>query len=193
MSPQFATSHADEGLSTTVPARPSEGEIRAFRACAGSFATGVCIVSSEAGGVPAGMTLNSFASVSLDPFLVLVSLMADSRTSHAVHESGRYSVSVLAAGQRRVALAFARRGQAFPLDQVERTDFGFEVPSAVAHIHCQVHDSTRISDHDLVIGKVVDFSMRAGPPLVFHAGRFGRLHREDSAMPDPGLLERFGW
>ena len=51
-----------------------------FRDVVGAFATGVTVVTSRVGDTFAGMTLNSFTSVSLDPLLVLVSLAHGTRT-----------------------------------------------------------------------------------------------------------------
>ena len=78
---------------------PSEALVSAFRGCVGEFATGVAVVTAEHEGVPAGMTLNAFTSVSLDPLLVLVSLGSGSRTLHATTASGRFAVSILQRGQ----------------------------------------------------------------------------------------------
>src|SRR5205823_12915913 len=76
-----------------------------FREVVGAFATGVTVVTSRVGDLHAGMTLNSFTSVSLDPLLVLVSLAHGTRTLEVVHRSGRYAVNVLHRRQRDVALA----------------------------------------------------------------------------------------
>src|SRR5690242_14840339 len=92
----------------------------AFRSCVGAFATGGCIVTAEGPVGPAGMTLISFTSVSLDPLLVLVSLARGARTHRAICDARRFAVSVLGARQREVALAFARRGADFPEEHVER-------------------------------------------------------------------------
>ena len=67
----------------------------AFRRCVGSFPTGVCVVVAEHEGRPAGMTLNSFTSVSLDPLLVLVSLAHGTRTLDTVRRAGRFAAGPL--------------------------------------------------------------------------------------------------
>src|SRR6476646_5016598 len=91
------------------------GELRLdFRECVGAFATGVTVVTTHAQGQPAGMTLNSFTSVSLDPLLVLVSLAHATRTLEAIKSSKRFTVNVLHRNQRDVALAFAKPGAPFP-------------------------------------------------------------------------------
>src|SRR5919205_336297 len=94
-------------MSATVPAF-------AFRDCVGEFATGVTVVTAEHDGRPAGMTLNAFTSVSLQPLLVLVSLGHGSRTLETVRASGRLAVSVLHRHQREVAIAFASPGAPCP-------------------------------------------------------------------------------
>lgn len=66
------------------------------------------------------MTLNSFTSVSLEPLLVCVSLARASRTLEILRRDGQFGISVLHAGQRDVARAFAQRGATFPDELTER-------------------------------------------------------------------------
>jgi len=84
-------------------------EQRDFRDCVAAFATGVCVVTTHRHNRPAGMTLNSFTSVSLDPMLILVSLAHNTRTLETVAASERFAVSILHRRQRDTALAFAKR------------------------------------------------------------------------------------
>jgi flavin reductase (DIM6/NTAB) family NADH-FMN oxidoreductase RutF len=174
----------------TIPAR-------AFRDSVGEFATGVTVVCAEhPTGGPAGMTLNAFTSVSLDPLLVLVALGHGSRTLDALRASGRLAVSVLHRGQRDVAIAFATPGAAFPAERVERSHDGYlVVRGAAATPHCTVAEVRRAGDHDLVLGEVVGMSHHGGEPMVFHRGRFGGLLTD--ALVPPGhpisLDEGAGW
>ena len=169
---------------------------RAYRDCAGEFATGVTVVIAEHDGEAAGMTLNSFASVSLDPLLVLVSLGHGSRTLYAVQASGRFTISVLGREQREVAIDFATAGAPFPRRHVTRAYAGFMVVAgAAATLQCILRQVVRAGDHDLVLGIVVGITHHGGEPLIFHRGRFGGLVA-DAAVP-PGhpiaLVEGAGW
>lgn len=169
---------------------------RAFRDAVGEFATGVTVVIARHGDRPAGMTLNSFTSISLDPLLVLVSLGHGSRTLEIVRAGGRMAISVLHRAQRDVAIAFATPSAPFPAEHVETTHDGFlVVRGAAATYHCHVREVIRAGDHDLVLGEVTAITHHGGEPLVFHRGRFGGLATD--ALVPPGhpiaLSEGAGW
>lgn len=171
---------------------PSE----AFRGCVGEFATGVTVVIAEHEEDAAGMTLNAFASVSLDPAVVLVSLGHGSRTHGMVSASGRFAVSVLGRGQQDVAIDFATPGAPFPRRHVVRTfDDFLVVGGAMASHHCQVKEVIREGDHDVVIGSVVGITHGGGEPLIFHRGRFGGISADASVPPGHpiALDEGGGW
>jgi 3-hydroxy-9,10-secoandrosta-1,3,5(10)-triene-9,17-dione monooxygenase reductase component len=166
-------------MTAPVPARPvdqpSAISPAAFRACVGEFATGVTVVTAGTGEDAAGMTLNSFVSVSLDPLMVLVSLAHDSRTLAALEPVGMFAVSFLKRSQREIALRFARRGAGFPHYLVEEHDRCLFVRDALGHLACRVVSRVPAGDHDLVIGQVVTLRHDEGEPLVFHRGRLGGL------------------
>jgi flavin reductase (DIM6/NTAB) family NADH-FMN oxidoreductase RutF len=156
----------------------------------------VCVVTAEHGGRPAGMTLNSFTSVSLEPLLVLVSLGHGARTLEVVRAAGRYAISMLHRGQRQVAVDFASRGGAFPEMHVRRTGDGFVlVRHALAWLTCEVDSMVPAGDHDVVLGRVLDFGSTAGEPLVFYAGQFGGVAADTRAPAGftQFLDEGIGW
>ena len=167
-----------------------------FRSCVGEFATGVTVVASEHDGVPAGMTLNAFMSVSLDPLLVLVSLAHGSRTLNVVRRSGRFAVSVLEREQREAAVALATPGAPFAEEHMTKTPDGFVVArGAAATQHCEVEQITQAGDHDLVLGRVVGITHSGGEPLIFHKGRFGGIVVDATVPPGTALAieEGAGW
>jgi flavin reductase (DIM6/NTAB) family NADH-FMN oxidoreductase RutF len=174
----------------------SEALVGAFRGCVGEFATGVTVVTAEHEGTAAGMTLNSFTSVSLDPLLVLVSLADGSRTLHATRPSGRFAVSILGRAQADVALDFSQPWAPFPVGRVERDREGFlAVIGAVAVLRCEVERIEDAGDHALVLGEVVSIAHGGGEPLLFHRGRFGGFE-VDTTVPAGhpiAIEEGFGW
>src|SRR4051794_4662170 len=142
-----------------------------FRAAASRFSTGVTVVtSSGADGVPAGMTANSFTTVSMQPPTVLVSLRRG-RTWQAVTESSRYAVNVL----RAEDVAICRHFAGAPLPQgapalIDRDGF-LLLPQAIAQFGCEVISAIEIADHTLFIGEVRWCRHQDGLPLAFYASR----------------------
>jgi flavin reductase (DIM6/NTAB) family NADH-FMN oxidoreductase RutF len=180
---------------TTETVAAGDATIRAFRDCVGEFATGVTVVTAEHDGVRAGLTLNSFTSVSLDPLIVLISLGLGSRTLRSVRASGRFGLSILGRDQRDVAVDFAERDRRFAEEHVERVDGVLVVRGAVATLRCRVREIVRAGDHDLVLGEILGFRHGGGEPLVFHRGRFGGVE-PDAVVPSGhpiGVNEGAGW
>src|SRR5258708_19225824 len=71
---------------------------RDFRNALGTYATGVTIITAAgAGGKPYGITCNSFASVSLNPPLVLWSLLIFSTSISAFQNPSHFSANVIPA------------------------------------------------------------------------------------------------
>jgi flavin reductase (DIM6/NTAB) family NADH-FMN oxidoreductase RutF len=158
-----------------MPGLPGPRELRdAF----GSFATGVTVVTAiKPSGEPVGVTVNSFASVSLDPPLVLWCLQHSSTSVEAFTPGRRFNVNVLASDQRRVALQFASKAPGkFPQGARLAPDSPPpRLPGCVRLLECVVETVHDAGDHRLVVGRVRAVEGGAGEPLVFHAGRFGRF------------------
>src|ERR1700692_4146982 len=85
---------------------------RDFRNALGSYATGVTIITvAGADGKPYGLTCNSFASVSLNPPLVLWSLVLYSTSLSMFQNAGHFAVNVLGASQQALANKFAKSSE----------------------------------------------------------------------------------
>jgi flavin reductase (DIM6/NTAB) family NADH-FMN oxidoreductase RutF len=169
------------------PARPaglaSAGDANAFRNAMGSFPTGVTVVTVASGDASNyGMTVNSFASVSLDPMLVLVCLNQTSRGISLIERAGAFAVNVLSAGQQDLARWFANRHR--PAGSTMFDGVPFEpgatgspvLVDATASFDCRLRQSHRAGDHLIVLGEVVALIHRPQlEPLIFHAGTYKSL------------------
>ncbi|MEW5422908.1 flavin reductase family protein [Amorphus sp. 3PC139-8] len=150
------------------------------RAC-GQFATGVAVVATRSGGRPIGMTINSFASVSLEPPLVLWSLRNSAHSRTAFARADGFSISILAAPQIDLARRFAgSHDDPFEGVAIETSSGLPLISGALAHLVCEtrrIHDG---GDHQILVGEVTDLAVFGGEPLVFVAGRFatGLSHLE---------------
>jgi flavin reductase (DIM6/NTAB) family NADH-FMN oxidoreductase RutF len=147
----------------------------ALRNALGQYATGVAIVTTLDGeGRPTGLTVNSFASVSLDPPLVLWSLALTSACGPAFAACSHFAVNVLTAAQVALANRFATNGIDKFADVIWTPGLGgvpllagagavFECSNAAAHAG---------GDHTIFIGQVERFAHGEPAPLIFHAGRY---------------------
>jgi len=138
----------------------SEIDPKELRNAFGAFMTGVTVVTTATGdGVPLGFTANSFASVSLEPPLLLV-CPAKSLSCHGVFQDrDHFAVNILAEGQQTVSNLFAGPSEdRFAEVDWNRSDLGNPILSGVAaSFDCTVHQRIEAGDHTILIGEVKDF------------------------------------
>ncbi len=149
-----------------------------FRQVMGSFASGVVVVTAEAESGPVGITCQSFASLSLDPALVLFCPSSSSWAWGEIRRAGRFCVNVLAEEQDELALVFASRScDKFAGIPFETAPSGAPVlTGAAAWIDCDLHMVHPGGDHDVAVGAVAAMGRDAGRrPLLYHQGTFGAL------------------
>jgi flavin reductase (DIM6/NTAB) family NADH-FMN oxidoreductase RutF len=151
-------------------------EVRSLRDCLGCFATGVAIMTAlDVDGRPAGLTVNSFASVSLDPALILWSLRSDSRSIPAFQASPGFVVNVLAADQAQLSSRFAGRNED-KWTNVAHEPGIYGIPrltGAHAILECEKHARHFGGDHVIFVGRVVAVTVDTDArPLVFYRGRY---------------------
>lgn len=151
----------------------------ALRRALGAFATGVTIVTARdaATGEPAGFTANSFTSVSLDPPLLLVCLAHSARSYRVFREAAGFAVNVLSAEQEETARLFATRGaDKFGATRWHPGILGAPlIEGCLARFDCAMHERLTAGDHDILMGRVLDFTHQPGKALLFHGGAFQRL------------------
>ena len=155
-----------------------------FRNALGCFATGIAVATlrPEGGDAPFGITVNSVASVSLEPPLVLFCLARASRHYQAVAACREFVLNILAEDQRQLSAHFASstsqsQWQGVPADV---TAAGTPVlAGTLTHLVCSleaVHDG---GDHGIVVGRVTALDWRPeGRPLLYIRGRYGRLEED---------------
>lgn len=157
--------------------------MRELRNAFGCFATGITVVTTiDSAGKAIGKTANSFASVSLDPPLLLWCLNRNSVTYEAFSSNPFFVVSVLGANARAAATRFASRGGHFVEEGITTvpTELGPpSFPDALAVFECERYARHDGGDHVILVGRVLRVSHVAHPeskgprPLMFFRGRFG--------------------
>lgn len=153
-------------------------EPREFRDVLGRFATGVAVVTTcGEGGVPVGMTINSFASVSLDPPEVLWSIATSAPSRAAFAHHGAFAINIMGEDDKDTTLQFAKpsddKFRGVPWKPGLR---GVPVlEGALAALECDTKDIIPCGDHEILLGSVREIDGRDGNPLVFFRGQFTSL------------------
>ena len=150
---------------------------RALRDAMSHFTTGVTIVSTRFEGQDWGMTCNSFSTVSLEPALVLWSIRKESLSHPAFTQSGGYTVSILASTQQHLAMQFTHGTQAERFHNVPVThstsSLRPRIQGAVAWFDCALETAVPAGDHDILIGRVLEFGSQEGESLIYSQRHFG--------------------
>ena len=171
--------HMPDDITSAATAAAPVSDPADYRKALGCFGTGVTVVTARHEGQDWGMTCNSFSSVSLNPRLVLWSIRKESHSYVAFTDrnvGGGYTVSVLASHQQAVAMQFTQGTQAerFKNIAIERChSHRPRISGAVAWFDCQLDQILTAGDHDILIGRVLDFGSRDGKSLVYSQRHFG--------------------
>ena len=164
-------------MQASTPARQIDGA--RFREVLGSYPTGVAIVTcTDAYGVPAGMVIGTFTSVSLDPPLIGYLPMKTSRTFARMRGAPTFCVNILAADQESVCQHFASPAEdKFAGLAWHPSPAGNPIlDGVVAWIDCDYASVTEIGDHYSVLGGVLDMRLeRDTAPLLFFQRGYGRF------------------
>lgn len=150
-----------------------------FRAALGSFVTGVTVVTTDSPEGPVAIVANSFASVSLDPPLVLWSPAKSSRRFEHFAGARRFAVHVLAAGQRDICTAILQSKTAITRVPTHLSHCGMPIiEGALATFECNLEATHDAGDHVIVVGRVTKAHHGGGEPLVFHGGKYGAFQEQ---------------
>jgi flavin reductase (DIM6/NTAB) family NADH-FMN oxidoreductase RutF len=167
-----------------------------LRKVLGCYATGVAIITARTcDRHHIAVTVNSFTSVSLDPPLILFSLVRSANVLAGFLQSSSFAVNIL--GQRQQALSnmfarpsAARWGQA---DFIDGSNGCALFAESLAHLECDKTAELDGGDHLIFLARVTDFHLHAeDDPLVFYRGAYGTYSRDpfnNTAPPDGSLLE----
>ncbi len=152
----------------------------------GHYATGIAVVSTRDGDLkPYGMTISSFASLSLDPPLVQWSVKSSSYGYPIFRVAEMFAINILAADQEKVSRDFSA-----PVDRFATVNCatGLDdlplIDGCLGWIECARERIVTIGDHHLIVGQVLRARTFDRPPLVHWRGGYWLLDRlGDSAEP----------
>ena len=154
-----------------------------FRKVLGRFATGITIVTGLAeDGIPVGLTVNAFTSLSLDPPLVLFCLDNSTACREAFTKGKGFALNMLSEDQQNLSVIFSSRIEdRFAGVEFQKWDTGVPILSGcLANLECSidaVHDG---GDHQIIVGRVNRLDQTGmGKPLLYFDGNYARIGEFD--------------
>lgn len=151
---------------------------KALRKALGHFVTGVTVVTTRsASGDFAGLTVNSFSSLSLSPPLVMWSIALSATSFEAFETCSHFIVNVLAEDQIPLAESFAQSGgdkfKDLPLrESIAGTPL---LDGVAASFVCRITSRYPGGDHSILVGEVLAYEQSERAPLLYVRGRYCRL------------------
>ncbi len=149
-----------------------------FKEAMGNYPTGVTVLTTtDKDGNPVGLTVNSFASVSLDPLLVLWSIDHRVSTLDSFVNGGKFAVHILAGDQQDVCKNFSSKD----VDRFSTCEWTFSelqlpiIDGAFAVLQCETFQTIEAGDHTILIGKVVDIEIENKEPMLYHRRHFASI------------------
>ena len=158
-----------------------------------AFASGVTVVTGLDEGEPVGFACQSFASVSLDPPLILFCADHRGRAWPRIRTAGRFTVNVLAEQQQDLCARFgSSRGLKYDGLDWEVSAWGTPALGEVLlRVHAEVYDVNVAGDHDVVLGRVLEVELlEEERPMIFYRGGFGVEPDSTAVLDEPSL---WGW
>jgi len=150
-----------------------------LRNALGQFATGVCLITTVTErGEALALTANSFASVSLDPPLVLWSLQSNSEVFEIYSGAHHFAINVLASQHLDHSNQYAKKGDHLLHESHFQpgTSGAPIILDALVSLECELHATHEGGDHLIMVGRVTNLITNpTGDPLLFYAGAYRSL------------------
>lgn len=149
-------------------------DTRLFRRCLGQFGTGVAIITTYHRGERAGVTVNSLASVSLDPPLILWSISKTSRSFSIFESTPHFVINILSRDQIALSRNFSSKASDKFANILLESGMRNQplLTGAIAHIECSREVAYDAGDHVILIGRATNVRLHDGDPLLFVQGRY---------------------
>ncbi|WP_284037628.1 flavin reductase family protein [Neobacillus sp. 114] len=152
-----------------------------FKEVMGNYPTGVTVVTTtDKDGNPVGLTVNSFASVSLDPLLVLWSIDHKVTTLDSFINGGKFAVHILAGNQQDLCKNFSSKN----VDRFSTCQWQFSeqklpiIEGTFAVLQCNTFKTVEAGDHTILIGEVIDIQIEKREPMLYHRRHYSSIPPE---------------
>ena len=156
-------------------------QIDLYKQVMGNYPTGVTVVTTfDGNNKPIGMTVNSFASVSLDPLLILWSIDKRVGSYETFIKADKFAVNILASDQSDLCSLFSSKVED-RFSQCDWKESELKLPTltnSLAVLQCKTKQVIEAGDHRIIIGEVIDIHNEKKEPLLYHRRKFGPIPEE---------------
>ena len=146
------------------------------------FASAVTVVTSALeSGELFGLTVTAFASVSLDPPLVLICIRNESTAKDLFIRSKRYCVNILSEDQQSISEKFSLAGEAgrfLNLDFYSGKGGSPIIRGCIGYIDCRIVEVISRGDHTIFLGEAIDISHENRHPLLYLDKKYVKLDNQ---------------
>lgn len=156
----------------------NEKNVSLFKEVMGNYPTGVTVVTTvDEKGQPIGLTVNSFASVSIDPLLILWSIDKRVSTYDSFIMTDKFAVHVLSGNQSDICSLFASKD----IDRFKNCEWEYSdtklpiITGASGVLYCKTFKTIEAGDHTILIGEIFDIQSENTNPLLYHRRNFGEI------------------
>ncbi|SDY77219.1 flavin reductase family protein [Bacillus sp. 166amftsu] len=149
-----------------------------FKKVMGNYPTGVTVVTTvDEHQVPLGLTVNSFASVSIDPIIILWSIDKRVSSYKSFIKTDKFAVHVLSSDQGDICNLFASKGtDRFKNCEWTLSEQNLPIISGTAGVlQCKTAKTIEAGDHTILIGEVMDIQYENKEPLLYHQRNIGKI------------------
>ena len=138
------------------------------------FVTGVTVVTTKENGVPKGLAVNAYASVSLEPPLVMVCIQKTSSTYPALFASSHLGINILSNEQKPTLSTFASKSaDKFAEINWHAGPHGSPlIDGSSAALEAEIRERFQAKTHTVFICRVRHAEVSETAPMVYQAGRF---------------------
>ncbi|HLQ74312.1 MAG TPA: flavin reductase family protein [Bacillota bacterium] len=157
-----------------------EEKINNFKEAMANYPTGVSVVTAEGDDGAFGITINSFASVSLEPLLILWSIDNNASTFNQFMNIEEFTVNILSGEQADVAQLFAS-SETEPFKHCDWSTATSGLPvinDSAASLQCKLYKRIEAGDHIILVGEVFHINQQDKQPLLYHNRHMGQLPDE---------------
>jgi len=153
--------------------------INTFKNAMANYPTGVSVVTTtDENDKPVGLTVNSFASVSVDPLLVLWSIDRRVSTYEPFSNTNKFAVNILREDQADLAYTFSSSDDD---DRFTNCSWNFSenglpiIDNVITTLQCTLYKQVEAGDHLTLIGEVIDIQTNEENPLLYHGRKLAPL------------------